>query len=227
MNYFKEDLRHYVFNIPQSLVVTLFYLKFGFLGWEHLLSLFFIQYFVLPLDDWLDKRRPFPFYVVPMILFSFYFYPLITILALAGALVVNLGAIVKKKNFIVERLEGLGNFPIYALPILIPFGLNDFKFAFSVMLFILFLDSFHKISHRETSSPKLMWITGILFFVLALYNFALPNLIFIGLISVILLSLIPFWIFRKKHKIFSWSYYWIFQYVSIYFGAYYYLNYFV
>ncbi len=60
-SYLKKDIQHYIAIFPITLFVFLFYVKYGFYGWTHLLSVLFIQYAGLPIDDWLDEGRPFPF----------------------------------------------------------------------------------------------------------------------------------------------------------------------
>ena len=219
--YLKSDLRHYLINLGTTLTVFVVYVKYGFLGWPHLLSVVFIHYSVLPLDDWLDQDRPFPFYILPLLAFSAYYFPLITVLALLGDLVVNLRAITKKDNFLLERLEGLGNVPIYALPLMPLALLSKPSLYLAASLFILFADSFHKIGHRETSHPKLMWASGLACLFLVSTIFATPTFAFGSLLAITLLSLVPFTLLKKKSHSHTYSQLWFFLAGLI--GFYYYL----
>lgn len=196
--YLKSDLTHYLINLGTTLTIFIVYAKYGFLGWPHLLSVIFIHYSVLPLDDWLDKDRPFPFYILPLLAFSAYFFPLITVLAILGDLIVNLRAIIKKDNFLLERLEGLGNVPIYVLPLMPLALLHEPSLYLAASLYLLFADSFHKIGHRETIHPKLMWTSGLTCLFLVSFLFATPTLTFWVLLAVTLISLIPFKLLTKK-----------------------------
>ncbi len=202
--YLKRDLKHYFVNSALTLLVLVFYLKYGFYGWPHLLSVFFIHYSVLPLDDWLEGERQFPYYILPLVLFSFYYFPLIAVLALLGSVVVNLRALINKSNFILERIEGLGNVPIYVIPFTLPVGLNNFRLYLAASLFILFVDSFHKIGHQETVKPKLMWFSGLFFLTLVVLVFGGFNPVFLTILTIYLLSLLPFKLIKKK--VHSWAY---------------------
>ena len=162
LRYLKSDLKHYLVNIAGTLLALIFYAKFGFYGWHHLVSLICIQYTALALDDWIDDGRPFPYYTLAMLAFAGYFYPLITVLSLAGVLMVNLRVLTKNNAFILERLECLGNIPIAVMPLTLPVGLNNPALYLAATLFILFADSFHKIAHHDTNYPRTMWITGLL-----------------------------------------------------------------
>lgn len=196
--YLKGDIKHFLVNLGITLTVFIVYAKYGFLGWPHLLSVIFIHYSVLPLDDWLDKDRPFPFYILPLLAFSAYYFPLITVLAILGDLIVNLRAIIKKDNFLLERLEGLGNVPIYVLPLMPLALLNKPSLYLAASLFILFADSFHKIGHRETTHPQLMWTSGLACLFLVSLIFATPTFAFGFLLALTLVSLIPFRLLTKK-----------------------------
>lgn len=219
--YLKSDLTHYLINLGTTLTIFIVYAKYGFLGWPHLLSVIFIHYSVLPLDDWLDKDRPFPFYILPLLAFSAYFFPLITVLAILGDLIVNLRAIIKKDNFLLERLEGLGNVPIYVLPLMPLALLHEPSLYLAASLYLLFADSFHKIGHRETIHPKLMWTSGLTCLFLVSFLFATPTLTFWVLLAVTLISLIPFKLLTKKSSSRTYSQVWFFLAGLI--GFYYYL----
>lgn len=221
IKYLKSDLTHYLINLGTTLTVFVVYAKYGFLGWPHLLSVIFIHYSVLPLDDWLDNDRPFPFYVLPLLAFSAYYFPLITALAVLGDLIVNLRAIIKKDNFLLERLEGLGNVPIYILPLMPLALLNKPSLYLAASLFILFAGSFHKIGHRETTHSRLMWLSGLAFLFLVSLIFATPTLTFWALLAVTLVSLIPFKLLTKKSSSRAYSQVWFFLAGLI--GFYYYL----
>lgn len=219
--YLKSDLTHYLINLGTTLTIFIVYAKYGFLGWPHLLSVIFIHYSVLPLDDWLDKDRPFPFYILPLLAFSAYFFPLITVLAILGDLIVNLRAIIKKDNFLLERLEGLGNVPIYVLPLMPLALLHEPSLYLAASLYLLFADSFHKIGHRETIHPKLMWTSGLTCLFLVSFLFATPTLTFWVLLAVTLISLIHFKLLTKKSSSRTYSQVWFFLAGLI--GFYYYL----
>lgn len=219
--YLKQDLKHFFVNLGITLVILVVYAKFGFLGWPHLLSVIFIHYSVLPLDDWLEKERPFPYYVLPMVAYAAYYFPIITVFALLGDVVVNLRTLTNKNNFALERLEGLGNIPIYVLPLLIPAGLNNPKLYLISSLFILFTDSFHKIGHRETVNKKLMWISGLMLFFLVALLFRTPTITFYALLIATLISLIPFKLIKSNLN--SWIYSQAWFGFAAFVGFYYYL----
>lgn len=185
------------------------------------MSVIFIHYSVLPLDDWLDSDRPFPYYVLPPLAFSAYYFPLITVLALLGDLIVNLRAIIKKDNFLLERLEGLGNVPIYVLPLMPLVLLNKPNLYLATSIFILFADSFHKIGHRETTHPKLMWVTGLACLFLVSFIFATPSFVFYSFLATTLLSLVPFIVLKKKSSSRAYSQVWFG--LAGFIGFYYYL----
>ena len=221
LSYIKKDLKHFLVNISSILLVIIFYAKYGFFGWPHLFTVIFIHYSILPLDDWLERTRPFPIYVLPLIAFTFYFYPVITILALVGDLIANLQALFKRKNFLLERLEGIGNVFVYVLPFTLPAGLNNFRLYLAATLFILFADSFHKIGHRETSNPQLMWATGLFFLSLVSIIFATPTVLFVALLITTVISLIPFRIIKKRSDSYIYSQVWFG--LAGFIGFYYYL----
>lgn len=202
--YFKNDIKHYAIIFPITLFVFLFYVKYGFYGWTHLLSVIFIQYAGLPIDDWLDEGRPFPFYVLPMIAFATYFFPLITVLAITGGFLVNLRVLTHKNNFFLERIECLGDVLIYVLPFTLPIGLTNWQMYVAAILYIVFVDSFHKIGHKETSHSKLMWITGLISLTFVSLLFGALNIIFLSLLLTTLLSLLPF-VFVKD-RLYGWIY---------------------
>ncbi len=206
--YLKNDLKHFLVNLGTTITVFVVYTKYGFLGWPHLLSVVFIHYSVLPLDDWLDSDRPFPYYILPLLAFSAYYFPLITALAILGDLIVNLRAIIKKDNFLLERLEGLGNVPIYVLPLMPLALLYKPSLYLATSLFILFADSFHKIGHRETNHPKLMWASGLACLFMVSLIFATPTFAFGFLLAITLLSLVPFITLKKKSSSRAYSQAW-------------------
>lgn len=222
--FIKKDLKHFLVNIHLTLMTLLFYAKYGFYGWSHLFSVIFIQYSVMPLDDWLDKERPFPYYILPLLSYAIYYYPLITILAIAGDLFVNLRVLLKQNNFFLERLEGIGNVTIYVVPNTLPIGLNNLSLYTASILFTLFADSFHKIGHGETTNPRLMWLTGFVFLTLAVLIFAKANLFTVALGVLILLSLIPFRLIKKR--IYAWSYTQAWFGFAGFIAFYYYLTYY-
>lgn len=191
-------------NIGTTIVVVVFYIKFGFYGWPHLLSIIFIHYSVLPIDDWMEKQRPFPYYTLPMLAFASYYFPLVTILALIGDVIVNLRALIGKDSFIYERLEGIGDVLIYVIPFTLPAGLSNFELYLAATLFILFADSMHKIGHKETKNSKLMWISGLTAFLLVSYIFATPTTAFAVLFLLAALSVLPFKFI--KNKVHAWAY---------------------
>lgn len=207
--YLKRDLRHYLINISITLIpLVIVYLKFGFLGWSHLLSVVFIQYSVLPLDDWLERERPFPYYLFPLLAYSAYYFPVITTLALLGIIVANLRAVLRKDNFLLERLEALGNIPIYVLPILPLTLLGRSSLYLAASLYLLFADSFHKIGHQETIHPRLMWLSGLAFLFLVSLIFATPTFVFWALLAVTLVSLVPFKLLTEKSSSRTYSQVW-------------------
>lgn len=220
----KQDFKHFLVNLHLTLFTLIFYAKYGFYGWQHLLSVIFIQYSIFPLDDWLDHERTFPFYILPFLVYAFYNYPLITVLAMAGNLFANIRVLLKKSNFFLERVEGIGDVPIYVTPNALPIGLNSLSLYIAGTLFILFVDSFHKIGHRETASPKLMWLTGLICALLVAGIFAKPNLVFTGLLGVLLVSLIPFHLINNR--VYAWAYTQVWLGFSGLIGFYYYLTYF-
>lgn len=221
LKYIKNDLKHYFVNSPLTMWVFLFYSKYGFYGWPHLLSVIFIHFSIFSLDDWLDMKRPFPYYLLPMLAFSALYYPLITALALCGNLIANLRALTKRNYFVLERLEALGNIPIFVLPFTLPVGLNNFKLYLAAALYLLFADSFHKIGHRETTQPRLMWTSGIVCLIAVVAIFAKPNILFVFFAITTFLSLVPFKIIKNLR--FSWTYTQIWFGFIGFVGFYYYL----
>jgi hypothetical protein len=217
----KKDLKHFVVNIFPTSCVFLFYLKFGFYGWPHLLSVLALQYAVLPLDDWMEKERSFPYYVLPMLVFAGYFYPLVTALVLLGDGIVNIQALLNRKNFLLERLEGLGNILVYVLPFTLPIGLHTPQLYAAAILFILFLDSFHKIGHRETAHPQLMWATGLICLAGLVWLFGTLTSTFLILAVIMIASLLPFKTLTEKAK--SWRYSQLWFGLAGYIAIYYYL----
>lgn len=208
LTYLKRDMWHYFVNATLTLLVLVFYWKYGFYGWHHLISVIAIQYSVLPLDGWLEKARPFPYYVVPMLAFAAYHYPLITALALAGDVVVNLRSILKRNSFILEKIESIGNIPIYVMPFTFPIGLNDMSLYLAAFLFLLFMDSFHKIGHKESSNARMAWITGLAFFFAAIFLYATPTPLFVAFASLCLISIIPFKLLEKRKQAWAYSQLW-------------------
>lgn len=120
-----------------------------------------------------------------------------------------------------ERLEGLGNVPIYVLPLMPLALLNKPSLYLAASLFILFADSFHKIGHRETVHLKLMWASGLGCLFLVSLLFATPTITFGFLLALTLASLIPFVILKKKSPSRAYSQIWFFLAGLI--GFYYYL----
>lgn len=223
--YLRKDIKHFLVNAGALLVLLLFYQKYGFLGWPHLLFVICIQYAVLPLDDWLEGARPFPYYILPLVAYAAFYNPLLTALALVGDVVVNLRAMLHNNSFILERLEGLGNLPIYIMPIAVPFGLGSPTLYLAASLFILFADSFHKIGHQETPNPTLMWGTGVAALLLLAGLFATPTVIFASFLAVILASLVPFYLL--KSKLYRWGYSQAWFTVVGFMAFYYYLHFVV
>lgn len=206
---YKEDLRHFLVNSAIFLVPLPFiYAKFGFIGWWHVLTVFSIQYMVLPLDDWIEGNRTFPYYILPFFAFAFYHLPAITLLAVAGDYVTNLRAVLKKKNFWLERIETIGNVPIYLMPLMVPIGLGTPTTYLAGTLFFLFADSFHKIGHNESSNDKLMWWTGLGFLLAVVAIFGQPTWVFVGLFILMLLSLLPFKLMKKGKPLYYYTQGW-------------------
>lgn len=165
IKYFKQDLRHIFVNLPLSLIVILFYIRFGFstYGFKHLITLICWSVYIYSLDDWLDGKRPFPVYNVPLIIISFLFYPVITISSLLGLLIINIQMIIHKKNFLLEKIESVGDvlvyIPIYFYPLNVQFP--DFYLGTLPIIFVI--DQVHKLGHYETSNRKLtLWFTIII-----------------------------------------------------------------
>lgn len=199
-HYLKSDLRHYLRNAHLTLFVVPFYLKFGFYGWHHLLSLILLQYALIPLDDWLDADRPFPLYVLPMLAVAAYFYPLVTALALLGDIIVNLRVITRSTAFIVERLEGLGNVFAAVTPLTLPVGLHNPELYIAAGLFTLFADSIHKLGDNESTHPKAMWISGLGALGVAGGVFYRPTAFFFVALAGLIISMIPFMIIPAQYR---------------------------
>lgn len=206
--YLKEDIRHFLVNLGESSASFLFYLKFGFYGWEHLLTVLIIQYTIMPFDDWIEGKRTFPYYSLPLVFIAFHFYPLVTFLAGLGEIVVNLQVILKRQNFLLERLEGLGNMAFYILPFTIPVGLHTWQLYVAATLFLVFADSFHKIGHRETKYEDLMWRTAFLSLAVLAIVFYTPTIAFYIALLTLLVSLIPFKTLRKKRPLYNYTQAW-------------------
>ncbi len=221
--YVLSDIRHYISNISLTFIALIFYYKFGFYGWHHFISLVFIQYAALALDDWIEKKRPFPYYCLLLLGVGFYFYPILTVITMTGLWLTNLRYLLKREDFILERLEGFGNLP-YALILLQPIGLTDLKTLVSVSLFILFVDSFHKIGHRDTKYPNLMWISAfaIMFLDIILWWGNInANLFDLSIFLVLaVLSVVPFRLFQNKPTAYGWAYYQYWQAMVAFFGFY-------
>lgn len=219
--YLKRDIKHFLVNLGTTLVVIVFYLRFGFYGWKHLFTILFIHYAAMPLDDWMEGERPFPYYVVPLVAFAVYFYPLITVLAFCGGVIVNLRAITGNNSFLLERFEALGNILVYIVPFTLPVGLNNPQLYIASVLIILFADSFHKIGHQESSKPKLLWLTGLASLLLVAYLFATQTVVFYVLFALTLISLLPFRLIKKK--VHSWAYSQVWFGLVAFISFYYYL----
>ncbi len=188
-------------------MVVFFYQTFGFYGFEHLFSIIFLHFSIVVLDDYIDKKQPFPWYVAPLLVVSAYFYPLVTFLAICGLLLVNLRALIKSDSFIHERIEGLGMIPIGLLPLILPLGITDVHAFIAPIFIILLIDSFHKISHRETKHDRLMWISGMIF--LLVFTLIYVTTVF-DLIILVIIAYIPlagFRILQKKIKKYAFVYY--------------------
>jgi hypothetical protein len=188
---------------------------FGFYGWQHLLTGIFLIYSIILLDRFIDQRHKFPWHIIPLIIASLYFLPLITLSVVLGALIINLRILVRSNSFIFERLEGVGMVLIGLLPFVLPLGITDPLMYLGPALFIMGIDSFHKIGHRETTNACLMWITGISFFLIAIVSYAIlfkPALSEMGPVALVtFVPLIGFKIAEKKSKFFSWCYYQMWQ----------------
>lgn len=219
--YIKNDLKHFAVNLGQLATGFLWYIKFGFYGWAHLISAVIIQYTILPIDDWLDDDRPFPYYALLLVMIAFYFYPLITAMAMLGNVLANIQFLLKKESFWLARLESLGSIPIYILPFSIPAGINDWRLYTAATLFVLFADSFHKLGHQETKARKLMWLSGLIFLGLLAFIFATPTITFMISAIIIFISLIPF--AKIKDKKTSWAYTQIWFAISSLTASYYFL----
>jgi len=211
--YLKNDVKHFFINLPLTLIALLFFYKFGFYGWPFFLSLIFIH-FSISLDDWVEKERPFPYYLIPFIGYAFWNFPLITVLALVvGLAIINLRVFLKRDGFIYERLEGIGNLFIYVVPLTIPIGGLSLRFLpayIGATIYILFVDSFHKLGHKETVYRKWTWIFGLgfLFLYFALFT---ANSIYILFLGLILATLIPFKLLEKKRRVYGWAYYQVWE----------------
>lgn len=199
----ERDLRHFLVNTGTMIGGFLFYLKFGFYGWPHLIAVVLLWYATLPLDDWIEKERPFPYHAGIITAVVAFFYPLITVSVLFGNLMTNLRSLLKKDTFLLERLEGVGNVFVYVAPFVLmrppPPGVY-----LATTLFVLFADSFHKIGHKETKHVKAMWITGLLSLIFVTARFATSDLLFFTLLALLVISLIPFATLKEKKK--SWLY---------------------
>jgi hypothetical protein len=206
---------HIIANLPLLFIALIFYHTFGFYGWSHLISGIFLMYSVIRLDRFIDLRHKFPWHIIPLVIFSAYHYPLITILVLAGGLLINLRAITKRDFFAFERVEGLGMFLIGVFPFVLPLGVTDPIMFLGPALFVLGIDSFHKIGHRETSNLALMWTTGIAFFTIAVISYIIffepPITDLLPVIFTIYGPLIGFKLLKNRSQFASWLYYQIWQ----------------
>ncbi len=215
LNYYtifaKKHLIHYLVNIPGTLIAVFFYNEFGFLGYEHIASVILLHFSIIALDDYIDKKQAFPWYVIPMLGIAAYFFPLVTGLGLLGLLLINIRTITKSKSFFQERIEGLGMLPIGVFPFILPLGITDIHAFISPIFVIFVIDSFHKIAHRETNHKKLMWITGIISLILFTIIYVTTWFDFLVLGLVAYLPLVGFWILQNKPKKYSFIYYQIWQ----------------
>lgn len=203
--YFVEkDLKRLLVNTGVLAGGFLFYLKFGFYGWEHLLTVLCLQYAVFPLDDWLEGQRPFPYHAAALMIIGLCISPFITLSVIAGTLLVNIRVLLKRNTFLLERIEAIGNLFVYILPFILPLQHPLPRVYLAAILFVLFADSFHKIGHRETLHPKAMWATGLLFLGLLAFLFSTATVIFAVLAVMILASLIPFAVLKDEKQ--AWVY---------------------
>lgn len=202
--YLKRDVQHFLASIGVLAPNFLFYLKFGFYGWHHFAGVLLAWYAAASLDDWLEKKRSFPFYILIPLGGALYLEPLITLVVLLGNGIANLQAILNRNNFWLERLEGLGNALVFTLPFILPLQTLPFSVYPAVALFLLFADSIHKIGHRETKQPRKLWITSFISMAILAIVFATPTIAFATLVVTLLLSLIPFTRIRDAKQ--SWLY---------------------
>lgn len=216
MNEYKQDLLHILVNLPLSMVCLVYYPKFGFerYGWRHVLFLATLQY-VLPLDNWIDGERGFPYYILPVIALSFWSYPTLFILSLGGTVVVNLREIFGVRGLIYERLEALGNFLILVMPMLVP--IMWYAPLSNAILYVLFMDAFHKIGHRETISQKWTWISGLIFYGAVVILFV-RGALHLLLCSIATISFIPFYLMRGRPRKYTWAYFQLWQVVACWVG---------
>jgi hypothetical protein len=151
-----------------------------------------------------------------MLLFAGYFYPLVTFLALVGCFIINLRTFTNSTAFFYERLEGSGMLLIGIFPYVLPLGIRDPMAFLPAFLFIMAIDSFHKIAHRETKHTILMWSSGIAFVLIAmvLYAHSLSDILVLTLVA--LLPLIGLKIVEKKAKKYSWAYYQTWQAILVF-----------
>ncbi|MFQ5950801.1 MAG: hypothetical protein ACE5KH_01795 [Candidatus Geothermarchaeales archaeon] len=160
--YLKPDLKHLLLNLPLSLVGILFYVRFGFevYGWLHLGLLVSWSLYTYTLDDWIDGKRPFPRYVLPLLAYAAVSYPLYLVLHLAGEVLINLRSILATENVVAEKLEAVGDWLIYIPIYFFPLGV-DAQFLLGCFVVCFALDQTHKYGHSETAHPTLTLILAI------------------------------------------------------------------
>ncbi len=181
---------------------------------------FLFSMLVCPSMTGWTKEGLFRFYVLPMIAFAAYFFPLITVFAIIGGFLVNLRVLTHKNTFFLERIECLGDVLIYVLPFTLPIGLTNWQIYVAAILYIVFVDSFHKIGHQDTSHSTLMWITGLISLMFVSLLFGALNIIFMSLLFATLLSLLPFVIVKDRFHSWIYTQVWICSVGLVGFGYY-------
>jgi len=217
LHYPCRDLAHFSVNLPLILTVLIpVYVKVGFLGWIHLASVLCIYWSGFLIDDWLEASRRFPLQSIPLVSFSAVSYPIVTGLALVGILLVNIRTMLRLPiastrsggfgrfgrfgpfgGFLLERVEGLGNLLVIFIPVMVPAGLVNTRVMVAAVCIILFIDSFHKIAHGETSSPRLLAATGLVGLAAATLIYAPSTFLFL---PIVLLLTAPFFLWDECRR---------------------------
>jgi hypothetical protein len=210
-HYLRKHFLHFIINSPLVIVVVFFYQTFGFYGWPHLISVILLAYASIPLDEYLDSKQRFPSYIIPMFAFSGIFYPWITLSVIVGCLLINLRALLKSSSFLYERIEGIGMLPLAIFPFILPLSIHDFTAYLPPLLFVLIIDSFHKIAHKESINIEAMWISGVVLIAIVVIIYVHTFFDLFVLLLVVILPIIGLKVIADYSIKYTKTYYQIWQ----------------
>jgi len=209
-----KDIKHILVNAPLVLPYFLFTRAYG-PGYDPsgATGLFMLCVaLLLPLDDWLESRRGFPLWLLPVIVLMLFINPVMGLLAVSGYYLVNLRVFLGHDHWLLERVEALGNVPLYVLPLVAPVERWDIL-AFGLGACVAF-DCFHKLGHWETPWRQKAWVHGLCLMTylagLLLFTRGPQPAILLGMMSFYL-SVLPF---TSRSPRFTYWYYQLWESVG-------------